>query len=206
MVGIVFSLICVSFLLLPALLCDGYVLQTRVSLKASLSQRGQCNRMLTHLSMCLVNDQKNQNTGVKKSILGSKIKLKAPAPTQKNAVVKAVKSSEKKTTPPPATAAKVFKKEPKKVQPDITGSSSSSISVSSSSKSVSSVQTDGELSENSNLDSLTIDEGFRTALKDFRKSNAPKKLLRAVADYSESGRLDQNMTVHAFRTLQRMNR
>ena len=160
--------------------------------------------MLTHLSMCLVNDQKNQNTGVKKSILGSKIKLKAPAPTQKNAVVKAVKSSEKKTTPPPATAAKVFKKEPKKVQPDITGSSS--ISVSSSSKSVSSVQTDGELSENSNLDSLTIDEGFRTALKDFRKSNAPKKLLRAVADYSESGRLDQNMTVHAFRTLQRMNR
>ena len=160
--------------------------------------------MLTSLSMCLVNDQKNQNTGVKKSILGSKIKLKAPAPTQKNAVVKAVKSGEKKTTPPPATAAKVFKKEPKKVQTDITGSSS--ISVSSSSKSVSSVQTDGELSENSNLDSLTIDEGFRTALKDFRKSNAPKKLLRAVADYSESGRLDQNMTVHAFRTLQRMNR
>lgn len=57
-----------------------------------------------------------------------------------------------------------------------------------------------------NVDSLTIDERFRIVLKDCRKTNAPKKLIRAVAEYSESGRLDQNMTVHAFRTLQRMNR
>ena len=57
-----------------------------------------------------------------------------------------------------------------------------------------------------NMESLLVDEGFRTALKDFRKANAPKKLIRAVANYSESGMLDQNMTVHAFRTLQRMSR
>ena len=50
------------------------------------------------------------------------------------------------------------------------------------------------------------DEAFRAQVRDFRKLNSPKKLVKAVEELSEAGRLDQNMTVYAFRTLQRMNR
>ena len=50
------------------------------------------------------------------------------------------------------------------------------------------------------------DDGFRSKMREFRKSNAPKKLVKAVQELSAEGLLDQNMTVYAFRTLQRMNR
>jgi len=51
-----------------------------------------------------------------------------------------------------------------------------------------------------------VDEGFRTQMREFRRSNSPKKLVKAVEELSELGQLDQNKTVYAFRTLQRMNR
>jgi len=43
-------------------------------------------------------------------------------------------------------------------------------------------------------------------LREYRKSDSPKKLLKEVSDCSESGTLTQDQTVQAFRMLQRMNR
>jgi hypothetical protein len=53
---------------------------------------------------------------------------------------------------------------------------------------------------------VAVSEEFRVAIKDLRKINAPKKILRLVSDHAAAGTITQNMTVHAFRTLQRMNR
>ena len=138
------------------------------------------------------------NKDGKKSILGAKLLQKAVkrsgAATTKT--VKTIAAPEKSRVPV---------KKLKAIPAEIT--SNSSISVSSSSKSVASVLSIDDAPEsNGNLESLTVDDGFRTLLREFRKANAPKKLIRAVAEYSQSGKLDQNMTVHAFRTLQRMNR
>ena len=55
-------------------------------------------------------------------------------------------------------------------------------------------------------DAMTVDETFRQLIKEHRNSNAPKKLFRIVEKYANESRLDQNMTLHAFRVLQRMNR
>ena len=161
--------------------------------------------------MCAADNQKKSAPGAK-GILGSKLKSntaakKVPTGTSQKSAPPSPGKPTGSLTQGQKGGSKDFMKEPKKIQPAISAISDS-ITVSSSSKSVSTVSTlesEGD-ADNSNLDSLIIDDGFRTALKDFRKSNAPKKLLRAVADYSDSGKLDQNMTVHAFRTLQRMNR
>lgn len=149
--------------------------------------------------MCAVNNQKKQAAS-KKSILGSKLNSKA--------AIQAVKTSSLPATRKSVTAKPVpAKNTVKEVKVAKIISASDSISISSSSKSVSSLPLPDEVGDvGGNLESLVVDENFRTALKDFRKANAPKKLVRTVADHSESGMLDQNMTVHAFRTLQRMNR
>lgn len=55
-------------------------------------------------------------------------------------------------------------------------------------------------------DSQVVDASFKLQMREFRKANAPKKLLKAVEELSQLNKLDQNMTIHAFRTLQRMNR
>lgn len=148
--------------------------------------------------MCLGNNQKK--SPLKKSTAGPKLTSaittrakKSTGPIKENDPKK-VKAKSSKVT---ETDRNDLHKAP------IISPSSGSIS-SDSNYSALALKEDSDSS--SNLESLVVDEGFRTALKDFRKANAPKKLIRAVANYSESGMLDQNMTVHAFRTLQRMSR
>ena len=63
-----------------------------------------------------------------------------------------------------------------------------------------------KVSEEDDGGSAVVDVAFKAQMKELRKLNAPKKLVKAVKDLSDSGRLDQNMTAFAFRTLQYMNR
>ena len=194
-------ILAVSFiLLLVPFLCNGFSTRSWfLSNKLSSERIGYSD-----LLMCVPTNLKKQGTEAKKSILGSKLKTSQTTQPKKKIAATSDNRNSKLAATLQTEKVKNLTAEKKMIQTD--HGVSSSISVSSSSKSVSSVQTDGEAADNNNLDSLIIDESFRTAMKDFRKANAPKKLIRAVADYSESGRLDQNMTVHAFRTLQRMNR
>jgi len=53
---------------------------------------------------------------------------------------------------------------------------------------------------------LAVNEEFRAAMKEFRKADASRKLLRYVEERANTTSLDQFMAVYAFRTLQRMNR
>ena len=52
----------------------------------------------------------------------------------------------------------------------------------------------------------SVEEDYRTAVKELKKTNSPKKILKISQEMSETGKLNQNMTVFAFKTLQRMNR
>jgi hypothetical protein len=187
-----------TVLLLLALKCSGFYAPLKCLSSKILIAKEVRYRCANPHAMCIVNNQKKQAS--KKSILGSKLNSKA--------AIQAVKTTtlpigRKSVTAKPLSVQNTVKEV--KVAKII--SASDSISVSSSSKSVSSLPLSDEVGDaGGNLESLVVDESFRTALKDFRKANAPKKLVRAVAEHSESGMLDQNMTVHAFRTLQRMNR
>ena len=188
-----------TVLLLLALKCSGFHLPLN-SISSKISKLKQIRyRCSSPHAMCTVNNQKKQAAS-KKSILGSKLNSKA--------AIQAVKTTTLPTGRKSVTAKPIpIKTTVKEVKVAKIISASDSISISSSSKSVSNLPLLDEVGDSgSNLESLVVDENFRTALKDFRKANAPKKLVRAVADHSESGMLDQNMTVHAFRTLQRMNR
>ena len=189
---------------MPLLICTGFFTNTPSLSGKLFPQSKRYDEISNNLLMCIAPNLKKQDAGVRKSILGLKTKTIGAAQQQQKTTAIAIKSDAKLAMSAEKKSGKDSKADKKKIQanPVLSGS----ISVSSSSKSVSSVQADGEMADSSNLDSLIIDDIFRTAMKDFRKANAPKKLIRAVADYSESGRLDQNMTVHAFRTLQRMNR
>jgi hypothetical protein len=51
-----------------------------------------------------------------------------------------------------------------------------------------------------------VSEDFRNMVKAFKKSKAPKKLYEEVIKMSGAQQLDRNMTVYAFRNLQRMDR
>lgn len=148
--------------------------------------------------MCLGNNQKKSL--LKKSTAGPKLTSAITTRTKKS--TSPVKENDpKKVNAKSSRVTETDRNDSHKTP--IISSSSGSISSDSNSTALA-VKEDSDSS--SNLESLVVDEGFRTALKDFRKANAPKKLIRAVANYSESGMLDQNMTVHAFRTLQRMSR
>eukprot|EP01041_Mallomonas_annulata_P003483 gene3483-6929_t len=50
------------------------------------------------------------------------------------------------------------------------------------------------------------DDSFRNLIRDAKKNNSPKKLVKIVQQLSIDGKLNQNMTVTAVKTLQRMNR
>jgi len=50
------------------------------------------------------------------------------------------------------------------------------------------------------------DDGFRTIIREAKKNNSPKKLMKFAQQWSAEGRLTQNMTVTTIKTLQRMNR
>ena len=198
-------ILAVSFILfLVPFLSNGFSPRSWFLSNRDSSEKIRYSIPFSTLFMCIPANLKKQGTEAKKSILGSKFKSSQTPQLKKKISATSDNRVRKLESTLETEKVKNFKAEKKMTQTDY--GVSSSISVSSSSKSVSSVQTDGETTDNNNLDSLIIDESFRTAMKDFRKANAPKKLIRAVADYSESGRLDQNMTVHAFRTLQRMNR
>ena len=184
--------------LLLALKCSGFLVLPNSLSSKTLRLTDKHFRRASPQAMCTGNNP-NKQVASKKSILGSKLNSKA--------AIQAVKT----TTAPVgrksvSTKSLAVKSSVKEVKVTKSISASDSISISSSSKSVSLPLLDDVGDAGGNLESLVVDENFRTALKDFRKANAPKKLVRAVADHSESGMLDQNMTVHAFRTLQRMNR
>ena len=51
-----------------------------------------------------------------------------------------------------------------------------------------------------------VDSSFRAQLREYRRQGAPKKMLKALEDMSAERKLNQNMTVYALRTLQRLNR
>ena len=51
-----------------------------------------------------------------------------------------------------------------------------------------------------------VDSSFRAQLREYRRQGAPKKMLKALEDLSAERKLNQNMTVYALRTLQRLNR
>lgn len=53
---------------------------------------------------------------------------------------------------------------------------------------------------------LAVDDEFKISMKEFRKADASRKLLKYVEERSTAKTLDQFMAVYAFRTLQRMNR
>jgi hypothetical protein len=187
-----------TVLLLLALKCSGFHAPLKSLSSKILNLKVARYRWANPHAMCIVNNQKKQAS--KKSILGSKLNSKA--------AIQAIKTTTLPTDRKSVTAKPLpVKNTVKEVKVAKIITASDSISVSSSSKSVSSLPLPDEGGDaGGNLESLIVDESFRTALKDFRKANAPKKLVRAVAEHSESGILDQNMTVHAFRTLQRMNR
>lgn len=186
-------MILISFAIpfIQLLLCSDYLRESSALTRSALPQKQRPLKLSSGTGNQIKNDGKKSNLGAK--LLQKAVKRSGAAATK---TAKATAASD---------VSRVPVKKSKTIPAGIT--SNSSISVSSSSKSVASVlSTDDAIDGNGNLESLTVDDGFRTLLKDFRKANAPKKLLRAVADYSQSGKLDQNMTVHAFRTLQRMNR
>jgi ribosome biogenesis GTP-binding protein YsxC/EngB len=214
--------------LIQVLLSTGYISRTSIFTRSVLYKSDSCCLSVNRNQLSL--NCVKKDTGSRKFILGSKVIAKGLAlkkvtsgssaghekenvEVAKDAVthkykapVKIMKASSKELRRKSENDWKKNSEEKKKDRTDKMNEltrSDSSISVSTSSSSVTQVtaSSDSEISE-----LLMIDEDFKTALKDFRKANAPKKLLKAVAEYSETGRLDQNMTVHAFRTLQRMNR
>lgn len=177
--------------LLQLLLCFHYSQESFALIRSASFQKQRQFKLYSGTGNQINKDGKKSNSGAK--LLQKAVKRSGAATTKTG-----------KTVANPETS-RVPVKKVKAVPAEIT--SNSSISVSSSSKSVASViSMDDAPDGNGNQESLTVDDGFRTLLREFRKANAPKKLIRAVADYSQSGKLDQNMTVHAFRTLQRMNR
>ena len=161
--------------------------------------KSSCSHRSWSPSMCLANNQKKSL--LKKSTAGPKLTSATTTRTKKSTTT-ASENGSKKAKPGSPRDSETHKKDTSHKAPI---SSESSKEISSESNYPELAQKE-DAESNSNLESLLVDEGFRSALKDFRKANAPKKLIRAVANYSESGMLDQNMTVHAFRTLQRMSR
>ena len=151
--------------------------------------------------MCLVNNPKKKGTAAGPKLTStSTVRTKKATSPNSEKICKKVKSE-------PSRNPKTDKSGASLKAPTIPPGSESITSESITSESYNPALAQREDTDSSNnLESLLVDEGFRTALKDFRKANAPKKLIRAVANYSELGMLDQNMTVHAFRTLQRMSR
>jgi hypothetical protein len=211
--------------MIQVLLSSGYISRTSVYTRSVLFRNNSCCLSVNRNKLSL--NCVKREAGSRKSLLGSKVTAKGTAlkkinsgslvkPEKENievakdatvtrykAPVKIMKASSKELRRKSENDWKKNSEEKKKDRTDRMSElthSDSSISVSTSSQSVT------QISDSETLELLMIDEDFKTALKDFRKANAPKKLLKAVAEYSESGRLDQNMTVHAFRTLQRMNR
>lgn len=178
-------------LLIPLFLCSDQFQFSSALTGSALFQK----QRLFKLSSASGNQIKNDG---KKSNLGSKFLQKIVKRTGAASIKEARPIASKEISGVPAKKSKIIPTGP---------TSNGSVSISSSSRSVASVLSMDDAADGSgNLESLIVDDGFRSLLRDFRKANAPKKLIRTVADYSQSGKLDQNMTVHAFRTLQRMNR
>ena len=188
-----------TFILSFATFSDAFYCKVFSQSSISIQLKSSCSHGSWSPSMCLVNNQKKSL--LKKSTAGPKL-TSATTTRTKKPFASASENGAKKGKPGSQRGSETHKKDASHKAP-ISSESSKEISSESNYPELAQKE-DGE--SNSNLESLLVDEGFRTALKDFRKANAPKKLIRAVANYSESGMLDQNMTVHAFRTLQRMSR